>query len=370
MADEIKNSSKDRDMYIDVIKGIGIFSIVIGHASWDISAGNHTLHVGTFVYFYHLAVFFFCSGYLYKDVIEDYWQYVAKKLKGLYKPFVTYTVLYMICRNLFLDMGILQGEKYGMGMWLVTLTNALTFNGMAEFLSAFWFLPVLFFTLCIYAAINYATRKLKKIPREGIRLFCYLVTGIIGLYTTEHQYGLLYNMQISYLMVPVVALGHYFACHKKQLDRWINAVGLVISFGILVLVIRSDVGMIELIKFMIINRYLFYPVTICGIYFCLCLGKVLCKSCILEKGFAVAGQMSFDIMALHFLAFKLVDYIACHVIGNTESMNAFPHTFTDLWPIYYIAGMVLPVIMKKIWMLAEDEVRKKIPLQICYDREV
>lgn len=46
----------------------------------------------------------------------------------------------MLCRNLFIDMGILQGDKYTGGMWLITFTNVLTFNSIAEFLSAFWFL--------------------------------------------------------------------------------------------------------------------------------------------------------------------------------------------------------------------------------------
>ena len=157
MAEHIEKAQ--RDSYIDVIKGIGIFSIVIGHASWDIQVGSNTIHIGAFVYLYHLAIFFFCTGYLYKDVVDDYWKFVAKKLRGLYRPFIIYSFLYMLCRNLFIDMGILQGDKYTGGMWLITFTNVLTFNSIAEFLSAFWFLPVLFFAICFYAAINYLTRN-------------------------------------------------------------------------------------------------------------------------------------------------------------------------------------------------------------------
>ena len=42
MAEHIEQAQ--RDSYIDVIKGIGIFSIVIGHASWDIQVGSCLLY--------------------------------------------------------------------------------------------------------------------------------------------------------------------------------------------------------------------------------------------------------------------------------------------------------------------------------------
>ena len=89
-------SAKDnkRDLFVDAVKGIGIISIVIGHASWDISLGSHVIHAGPFVYLYHLAVFAFCTGYLFKPDIPDIWSYVGKKAKGLYRPFLLYSLLY------------------------------------------------------------------------------------------------------------------------------------------------------------------------------------------------------------------------------------------------------------------------------------
>lgn len=192
-------AEKARDQYIDVIKGIGIISIVVGHASWIIEIAGHSIQIGPFVYLYHLAIFFFCSGYLYKENGTNYWEFVAKKLKGLFVPFIGYTVFYLIFRNLFIDMGILAGEKYGLGNWFISLTNMITFNGVGEFLGAFWFLPVLFFAISLYAAINYLTSYICKGKLKHIlRILCYIGFGAAGIYTTENGYGLLYNIQISY----------------------------------------------------------------------------------------------------------------------------------------------------------------------------
>lgn len=354
-------AEKTRDNYIDVIKGIGIISIVIGHASWTIDIAGCTLQIGPFVYLYHLAVFFFCTGYLYKDNVTNFWEFVAKKLKGLMLPFMGYTVIYLIFRSLFIDMGILTGEKYNIGKWFISLTNMITFNGVGEFLGAFWFLPVLFFAVVLYAAVNYLTSFLQKRKlRELLRIICYAAFGIVGVYTTENGYGLLYNIQISYLMVPVMAVGHYFAVYKEKCSRWVNIAGLFLSFIILAGVLRADVGIIELSQFMIINRYLFYPVTFCGIYFCFCLGKIICKNKRIENCFALAGRMSFDIMALHFLALKLVDYVVCMVTNQREVMDAFPHSFDNIWMIYYIIGVGLPILMKKGYSRIKQYVSAKI----------
>ena len=351
---------KARDPFIDVVKGIGILSIVIGHASWDISAGEVTIHAGPFVYLYHLAVFFFCSGYLYKDNIVNYWDFAARKLKGLYGPFLVYTLVYLACRNLFIYIGILQGAWYSPGEWVIAVTNTIAFQSVGEFLSAFWFLPVLFFALCLYAAVIYLTRGIShRVWREGIRALCFIAAGAVGLYTTGHQYGMLFNLQISYLMIPVIALGHYFAACREKLKWMVNPAGLAVSFLALAWVVESDIGMIELSRFQIISPLAFYPVTVCGIWFCLCLGKLLCLSKRLTGLFALAGRMSFDIMALHFLALKLVDFIVCHLTGKTEMMAEFPHSFTGLWPIYYIAGMVVPILLKRAWLRVYGTLRRK-----------
>lgn len=340
----------NRDSYIDVIKGIGIVSIVIGHASWDIDLLGHTYHVGAFVYLYHLAIFFFCSGYLYKDSVKDYWGFVAKKLSGLYKPFIFYTIIYLMLRNFFVSIGIIDGVKFGKEDYLIALTNMLTFNGISELLSAFWFLPVLFFAICIFAAIQLITDSVPYIKlKESIRSIVFIFFGIIGLYSIENHFGLLCNMQIAYLMVPIIAMGHYFARYKDRIQKYINIIGLILSIGLLVWVVESEIGMIELIQFSIINVWAFYPVTLCGIYFCLCLGKVISKNIQLEKVFSLLGRRSFDIMAMHFLAFKAVDFVVCHLLGRMDVLSLFPHSFNEIWPIYYLAGIVFPLSMRAIY---------------------
>lgn len=344
-------TEKIRDPYIDIIKGIGIVSIVIGHAGWTIELAGYSIRIGPFVYLYHLAIFFFCSGYLYQDPKKNFWEFVVKKLKSLFVPFIGYTMLYLMFRNVFIDMGIWNGKKYDFEDWIISLTNMITFHGVGEFLAAFWFLPVLFFSVSLFAAVDFGLAHMKNDKfKIYVRCLCCIAFAALGIYTTEKGYGLLYNIQIAYLMVPVIAAGHLCAAYKYQLQKIVHTAGLVISALILAAVIKADIGIIELSQYRIINRYLFYPVTFCGIYFCLCLGKIIGKNQLFERSMAFIGRMSFDIMALHFLAFKLVDFAVCSITNQKQIMHLFPHSFDRIWMLYVIAGIAFPILMKKGYM--------------------
>lgn len=338
----------ERDNYIDVIKAVGIISIVIGHASWDITIKNVTFHVGVFVYLYHLAIFLFCSGYLYKDKYTDIWNFIGKKLKGLYWPFIQYNILYLLVRTPLIQLGLVDGNAYNKSDYAIQLANIITFNSLGELLGAFWFLPMMFFSIVIFAAIRlFALKIKKKILCEAVCILGCGVAGIYGVLVTERQYGLLYALQISFLLVPVIASGFYFI--KLQLIKYVHWIGLIISIGVMVYVIELDIGIIELSKCMIINRWLFYPVTLVGIYFCLAVGKYICKLKKLETIMAYIGKNSMRIMALHFFSFKIVDVIVCNIRGEQEIMRTFPHTYISLWPVYYVVGIGLPLLIGAIY---------------------
>lgn len=336
----------NRDIYIDVVKGIGIFSIVIGHASWDISMGDRVLHIGQFVYLYHLAIFAFCSGYLFKDP-SDFWGYLGKKLKNFYRPFMVYSLLYLVTRNFLIDLFIVDGTKYTLDQNIIIFANLLAFNSLGEMLSAFWFIPMLFFALGIFCAIHIWTKNIRNsFVHKCTKIILFLGFGILGIYCMEHKMGLLCNLQVSFLFIPIMAIGYYL--RKFNWLRIVNSLGLIISFGIMVLLIYKKNVMIELSRYQIGGKWIYYPVTALGIYFCLALSKMVLENKKVGAVFAKMGRYSFDIMALHFFAFKIVDQVACRVINDREKLNLFPHSYVALWPIYYVVGIALPILCK--WM--------------------
>lgn len=53
---------------MDIVKAIGIISIVMGHCCYSIMIPALNVSVGEFVYSYHLMVFFFVAGFLQKRI--------------------------------------------------------------------------------------------------------------------------------------------------------------------------------------------------------------------------------------------------------------------------------------------------------------
>lgn len=342
------HKSKPRDNYIDAVKGVGIISIVLGHACWNVNVGKYIIPVGPFVYLYHLAIFAFCTGYVYKPNEENIWSYISRRLKSMYFPFIQYSIMYIVCRNIFIKMGILEATPYNIGEMIIAFTNIVSFNSCGELIGALWFVPMFFFSVVFYAFIEKSVSRLKTtiLMRKIILYVAVVIIGIVGLYTTERQYGLLHNIQIAYLFVPIILIGTL--AKRVEIKKYCGAIVGSITFLIMAITLYLNVGIIELSKFMIINKWVFYPITVVGILFCLSLTKLLCRFEKIEKLLMVAGKNSFDIMALHFICFKLIDFVICKAIGRNDILAAFPHSFNSIWIIYVFSGVGISVFLVEI----------------------
>lgn len=342
-----------RNDFMDIIKGLSIFCVVIGHAAWEITTQAFAIPVGPFVYMFHLAAFFFCAGYLFK--IDDEFQlgnYIVKRLKSLYLPFIKYSFAYVLIRNIFISLNVLEGVPYTLPDYIIVITNLLTFNGVGEFLAPFWFLPVMFWAMILFALIMSITHGLNKRIQTLLRLMLITLSGCIGLYTTERFFGLLYNIQIAYLMIPIVSLGYIFRKFESYISGYINAITTIIAFMILALVVHSNIGIIELSKFCIINHWVFYPVTIIGIWFCLGIGKGISQIVPLKNLCILAGRKSFQIMACHIACFKLIDLVYLSLFSTAISnLASFPRSFEHLWPLYILSGILFPLGID--WLLTK-----------------
>ena len=130
---------------ISICKALAIILMVIGHADCPDA-------LGAFLYEFHMPLFFITAGYFFSvRYINDEATFVKKRFKGLYLPFVTWSVFFLILHNTMFDIGILN-EQYGnwtggvthpysphriqQNLW--TIFTAM--GGYDEFLcGAFWF---------------------------------------------------------------------------------------------------------------------------------------------------------------------------------------------------------------------------------------
>ncbi|MGF2142146.1 acyltransferase family protein [Vagococcus fluvialis] len=347
-----------RSNYIDILKAIGIISIVMGHtAGWQIPFFN--VESGLFVYTYHIMIFMFVSGYTFKSENSLHPEvFVGKRILSTFVLFNIYTTIFVLLHNTLFKMNLLSDTKlYGKQEMLRRILNGITFNYSETMLGAFWFLPMFLVALVLFAYFIHLGSK-TKYP-NSINFLIILLFASVGLAVSVTKIDLAYHIQTSLLAVPIVFLGYYSKIHWEKINRYITSYGFILAAVVILFILSLDIGQIELAKNQIINVYLFYPVTIMGMYFCLSLAKLLDKTK-LSNSFAYIGRNSFHIMGLHFVSFKLIDFVASKMMNVTDVsvISKFTNSGYDIKLLYVLGGIVLPLIFVFIFKYIVNIVMK------------
>ena len=176
-----------RNENITYIKALAIILMVVRHSYTQ-------PFVSEAIDMFHMPLFFMVSGYCLKEMYFDSpHQFVWKRIKGLWWPYVKYATLFILLHNTFFKAGIMGEEcqYFSTDDILIRLRTLILVNrGGDTFLPGHWFLRALFygslfsfFTLLILKKIS--VRKplyTKLIPLMGgaIMLFLTYILSIYG----------------------------------------------------------------------------------------------------------------------------------------------------------------------------------------------
>ena len=96
--------TRRRGNAIDIIKGVGILAVVIGHSGCPAK-------LRTVIYMVHMPLFFLASGYLLQEErLHDTVRFVRGKIKSLYVPLPKYALPVLFFRNLLIKAAIMSTE--------------------------------------------------------------------------------------------------------------------------------------------------------------------------------------------------------------------------------------------------------------------
>lgn len=130
---------------ISICKGIAIILMVMGHAEPPDLISN-------FIYIFHMPLFFITAGYFFsRKYLDDPWSFCVKRFKGLYIPFLKWSIFFLVLHNLWFEIGLLNEDfgnwKGGVThpyswhqFWSRLLLIVTSMSGYDEFMAgAFWF---------------------------------------------------------------------------------------------------------------------------------------------------------------------------------------------------------------------------------------
>ena len=142
-----KTAVRTREKWVDDVKVIACILVVLGHFFQSMTKANilpeNNLYgwFNTTIYYFHVPLFFICSGYLYQkyskvNSVDGWCKNVAKKALALGVPYLTFSTATWLLKTMFADSVNKQADS---------LFSTLVVNPSAPY----WYLYALFFIFLV-----------------------------------------------------------------------------------------------------------------------------------------------------------------------------------------------------------------------------
>lgn len=224
-----------------------------------------------------------------------------------------------------------------------------------------WFIYALLVGMILFCIIRHLTIRILDWKREVIVSVLIVVTYVAGVYICQKKIGIEYHADKAMLIMPIIYIGFLV---KKMWNRFPIKWYLGVLSLISVIAIYKITGIhVELSKQQIIGPIWFILVSFCGIYFNLVLAKILQKIQGISNLVAYLGEKSFDIMALHFIMFKVISLLYVVVYNKPYFWIAkFPIISPEWWVAYTFAGIFGSVAIIKAFAYFKSKCKNYINL--------
>lgn len=162
-----------RDRSIDVLKGLGIIVVAMGHIDATGIGGSFV----SYLYTFNVALFFIIAGYMWRDKPGvSLWSVVKLKFRQIYVPYlvlfgVSLLFGHIVMRYLF--------RQYVIPFEFIPTVRALAFssewlNSVPTFNFALWFLPIFFIATLAFQLLQ----KVRNVPAYLLIVLALLALSI------------------------------------------------------------------------------------------------------------------------------------------------------------------------------------------------
>lgn len=353
--------SNNHNNYIAIAKAICIMAVVVWHSRPPQSLGIFTM-------FFAVPLFFFTSGYFYKPskTIKELRTFYIKRIKGLYIPFVKWSLVFLVLHNVCFHLNLYNGQYgfRGATSELYTWTDfakkafniifRLTDN--EQLLGAFWFIRALFIASLMVATIQFIFSKWKITNR-----YVMFLVLLIGSYVTVHfDINLPWIGSLGLILFSAMFYVFGFCYRKIENEKYYTKLSMFVTtfitfFGLTYF--DKVTGVLG-----IMDKYVFpYTiVAISGVIMVLNLSKLIEKTKYIKNFFYYAGNNTMIILALHFTCLKIVSLLKIRVYGlPIERLAEFPVIEANnswWWIAYTLVGVAVPLLCQ----IAYDNIKEKI----------
>lgn len=176
----------NRDQTLDIIKGIGIILMVVGHS-------GAPDYVRDIIYTFHMPLFFIASGWFFSERnLEDSKNFAVRKTRSIYFPYWKWCFVFLLLHNVFYSVGVLNssyGALNGSVSHLYEIKDMIVH--MADFtfrmtgyesflLGAYWFVRSLFMGSLLLCFASVLISKVSRMKKQKCILSAAAIFGGLG----------------------------------------------------------------------------------------------------------------------------------------------------------------------------------------------
>ena len=346
---EIVESSKKRNIYLDIACGIAILSMIFAHCQI-----NPLLR--TIIFSFHMPIFILISGYFYKRE-EPFKTTIFKIIRTLILPYVFVSLLYAFrCAWQYVyktDIAIVSGqevwnifqEKLSYMPWAISFTST-KFQDI-ESVGPIWFIACLIIIRVLYKGIDYTINN-KKLFNTIILILC-----VIGYMIGQFFAYLPWSADVALTCMVFYHVGYCIKVYNVLPKLTKNLPCIIALFILWIISIHN--GGLELAT----RRFPYFPIcmigAIAGCLLVILLCKVLEKVDILSQILSFCGKNSMLILGIHCLEQRCCAW--GKMLPETSPYIIFGLRIILVFSIFFIA-----IAIKEIWMniMARDGEEKSV----------
>ena len=221
---------KDRNPVFDVMKGIGIILMLVGH-----SPPRYPVY--HFIYSFHMPLFFVVAGVFAKTNLGDkrgFFDALKKDVKRLVLPVVITQLIILVLSPLHY---MVDGNfQYVANQFMSLLWNGDTIHTTrwGSLSSNMWFLLALFWARVVFRALDSSFVKLSKMHDEVVVTICAFLSMFAVILHERFAIKMPWEIMRGFAAVVFYAIGWYLHRHKQPFWFYMLTVGiwlLALKFG-------------------------------------------------------------------------------------------------------------------------------------------
>ena len=362
--------SKTRSKWVDIAKGITIAALVLIHIDYtfpDSKLFPISVLLGGV---WRTPVFFIIGGFFIKEekLISPI-AFIKRKIETLYLPLLYFVIPAVLLHNVFFNIGWYDtasdyGNKiisyWSAGEFIKNIILSVCLAGREPIMGAMWFVYVLFMALSAFSIISYVLKKIFKEYKqyEIIRLIVLLTLCVASCTATR-----LYDFTIPRFNNTLTAIWLIYCGYKikNQLQWRFDNIYILLLAAVILYHNATIVGGVSLNVNYYNDAITLTIASVAALYVVCFISKKIEKNAV-GTFFALCGNSSFYILALHFVGYKLCTYflMLCGADVSLSALKAPTGNSTLFLILYFICALLFPLGFRWVFRKIKGWVKQHI----------